>query len=89
MSTVRISVADAGRNLSRLVAQVLGGEEVVITRRGQPAVRLVAAQPPAPGHGNGRRATEVLTRRLAARREWASEAEVESTIAAARDGWGE
>ncbi|MDR1634505.1 MAG: type II toxin-antitoxin system prevent-host-death family antitoxin [Bifidobacteriaceae bacterium] len=89
MSTVRTSVAEAGRNLSKLVARVRGGDEVVITRRGQPAARLVAAQPPAPGHGNGRRAAEALNRRLAARKGWASEAEVESTIKAATDGWGE
>ncbi len=33
---------EAKTNLSKLVARVEGGEEIVITRRGEPAVRLVA-----------------------------------------------
>lgn len=33
---------EAKTNLSKLVERVEGGEEVVITRRGEPAVRLVA-----------------------------------------------
>jgi hypothetical protein len=50
--------------------------------------RLAAVQPPTPGHGNGRRAAEALTSRLAAREAWASEAAVASTVATAEDGWG-
>ncbi|MDR1513318.1 MAG: hypothetical protein LBS56_07555 [Propionibacteriaceae bacterium] len=50
---------------------------------------LVAVQPPTPGHGNGRRAAEALTRRLATRKAWASETAVASTVATAEDGWGE
>lgn len=33
---------EAKTNLSKLVERVEGGEEIVITRRGKPAVRLVA-----------------------------------------------
>jgi len=32
---------DAKTNLSKLVERVEGGEEIVITRRGEPAARLV------------------------------------------------
>lgn len=33
---------EAKTNLSKLVERVEGGEEIVITRRGEPTVRLVA-----------------------------------------------
>jgi prevent-host-death family protein len=36
---------EAKTNLSRLVQRALEGEEVVLTRRGEPAVRLVPARP--------------------------------------------
>lgn len=39
---------EAKTNLSRLVERVEGGEEIVITRRGEPAVRLVRER-----HGGG------------------------------------
>ena len=35
-----VSLADAKAHLSELVTQVAAGEEVVITRHGQPVVRL-------------------------------------------------
>ncbi len=38
---VRMGMAEAKTNLSKLVALAEAGEEVVITRAGQPAVRLV------------------------------------------------
>lgn len=38
---VRMGMAEAKTNLSKLVALAEAGEEVVITRSGQPAVRLV------------------------------------------------
>ena len=53
MSTVNIREARA--RLSRLVAQAERGEEIVIARRGKPAVRLVACAPPAAGKPKGRR----------------------------------
>jgi prevent-host-death family protein len=37
-----VGMHEAKTNLSKLVERVEGGEEVVITRRGEPAVRLVA-----------------------------------------------
>jgi len=39
----------AKTQLSRLVARALDGEDVVITRRGQPTVRLVPVAPHAAG----------------------------------------
>lgn len=39
-----IGVDEARANLSKLVERVLAGEEVVITRRGKPVVRLVPAE---------------------------------------------
>jgi prevent-host-death family protein len=36
---------DAKTQLSRLVESALDGEEIVITRRGEPAVRLVPERP--------------------------------------------
>jgi prevent-host-death family protein len=37
----RIGMHDAKTNLSRLVERALDGEEIMLTRRGEPAVRLV------------------------------------------------
>jgi prevent-host-death family protein len=37
----RIGMHEAKTHLSKLVERVEGGEEIVITRRGEPAVRLV------------------------------------------------
>ena len=37
----KIGMHEAKTNLSKLVERVEGGEEIVITRRGEPAVRLV------------------------------------------------
>ena len=40
-----VNVHEAKTQLSRLLAQVEAGEEVVIARRGQPVARLVRCQP--------------------------------------------
>lgn len=37
----RVGMHEAKTNLSRLVERALAGEEIVVTRRGEPAVRLV------------------------------------------------
>lgn len=51
-----VNVQEAKTNLSRLLARVEGGEEVVIARAGTPIARLVpvAAGPRRPGRGKGR-----------------------------------
>jgi prevent-host-death family protein len=41
----RIGVYDARAKFSELIERAAGGEVVVITRRGKPIVRLVAAKP--------------------------------------------
>ena len=40
-----INVRQAKTHLSRLLAQVEAGEEVVIARRGEPVARLIACKP--------------------------------------------
>ena len=40
-----VNVHEAKTNLSRLLAQVEAGEEVVIARRGKPVARLVGCDP--------------------------------------------
>ena len=44
MTTVNIH--EAKTNLSRLLAQVEAGEDIVIARNGKPVARLVACEPP-------------------------------------------
>ena len=41
-----VNVHEAKSNLSRLLAQVEAGEDVVIARNGKPVARLVACEPP-------------------------------------------
>ena len=43
---VVVNVHQAKTHLSRLLAQVETGEEVVIARRGEPVARLVGCKPP-------------------------------------------
>jgi prevent-host-death family protein len=89
MATVTVSVAQAGRCLSKLVSTAAGGDDVIITRRGEPAARLTAARPSELGPGNGRRASAVLASHLARRQRWSDSAQVEAVIAETRDGWAE
>ena len=49
-----VNVHEAKTQLSRLLAQVEAGEEVVIARRGRPVARLVRCQP------KGKRQPDVL-----------------------------
>lgn len=49
-----ISVYEARANLSKLIERTLAGEEVVITRRGKPVVRLVPAEETRPPRRPGR-----------------------------------
>ena len=54
---VTINVHEAKTHLSRLIAQVEAGEEVVIARNGKPVVRLMPVQqrgPREPGSWKGR-----------------------------------
>ena len=40
---INIPVAEAKNRLSEIIARVEAGEEIAVTRRGKPVVRLVAA----------------------------------------------
>jgi prevent-host-death family protein len=51
---VRISVSEAKAKLTALVHRAEAGDEVVLTRHGKPAVRLVPVRPPP--HAKDRRA---------------------------------
>ena len=42
-----VSIHEARVHLSRLIAQVEAGDDVVIARDGKPVARLVAVEPPA------------------------------------------
>ena len=43
--TIAVSVAEAKANLSELLRQAEGGEEIVVTRNGQPVAKLCAVRP--------------------------------------------
>ena len=43
---VSVSVAEAKAHLSKLIDKAAAGEEVVITKRGKPVVKLSAAEQP-------------------------------------------
>jgi prevent-host-death family protein len=45
---VRVNVHDAKTHLSRLLRRVVGGEEILITRAGEPIARLVPLERPGP-----------------------------------------
>ena len=47
----RIGIFDARARFSELVGRVEAGEEVILTRRGQPVVRMVAVKARRPGSG--------------------------------------
>lgn len=53
-----VNVHEAKTHLSRLLAQVEAGEDVVIARRGEPVARLVACKPA------GKRQPDVLKGRI-------------------------
>jgi prevent-host-death family protein len=43
-----VSICNARAEFSRLIERALAGEDIVITRRGKPAVRLVPVEEPRP-----------------------------------------
>jgi prevent-host-death family protein len=48
-----VSVYNACAEFSRLIERALAGEDIVITRRGKPAVRLVPVEEHRPPHKPG------------------------------------
>lgn len=71
---MRISVSDAKAQLTDLVRRAEAGDDVVLTRHGQPAARLVAIRPVG-DRAARRRIMETLRRQ-------ASEKAVEGAVAA-------
>ena len=63
---MRVSVSDAKAQLSALMHRAQAGDEVVLTRRGQPAVRLVPVKT-APDRATRRGILEALSRAGAAK----------------------
>ena len=43
---VQVDIHEAKIHLSRLLDRMIGGEEIVIARAGQPIARLIACEPP-------------------------------------------
>jgi len=48
-----VNIHEAKTHLSRLIARVEAGEEIVISRAGKPVAKLVAANPVLPNRGYG------------------------------------
>jgi prevent-host-death family protein len=63
--TVQVSVTDAKAQLTELVRRAESGDEVILTRHGHPAVRLVAVRPPVDMEAR-RRVLEEIQRSAAA-----------------------
>jgi prevent-host-death family protein len=63
---MRVSVTDAKAQLTELVRRAEAGDEVVLTRHGQPAVRLVSVKS-APDGATRRKILEALSRAGAAK----------------------
>ncbi len=80
----KIGIFDARARLSELVGRVEAGEEVVLTRRGKPVVRLVRAE-----QEERVKARAAAVKRIRALREnlnlKISDAEVRKAIVAGRD----
>lgn len=88
---MKINILEAGKRLSELIRSVQAGEEVIIAKRGQPLVRLVAIDP----------AREDVQRKSEPKEafpDWLethplpthlrrSAREIDQTIQAERDGW--
>ena len=81
-----VNILDARNNLSRLVAKVRNGAEVVIANRGKPVARLVPIDSDVAEH-TGARAAEWLARHPVPAAAARTSAEVDGQIAAEREGW--
>lgn len=62
-----VSAAQANREFSKLMKLVEGGEEVVVTSRGKPKVRIVRAENPDIAAEQRRKAFDELTELLRSR----------------------
>jgi prevent-host-death family protein len=51
---MQVSVTEAKRQLTELVRRAEAGDEIILTRHGQPAVRLVPVKPALDRRGRGK-----------------------------------
>lgn len=82
----QVNILEARNNLSRLVAVVGNGDEVVIANRGRPVARLVPIDADAPQH-TAAQAAEWLTRKLVPTHASRTVDELDLQIRAEREGW--
>lgn len=82
----KVNILEARNSLSRLVAAVEKGDEVVIANRGKPVARLVAVGEDAPTH-TARRSAEWLTSNAVPAQASRSASELDQQIASEREGW--
>ena len=65
---MRVAVYEAKSKLSELLVQACAGQDVIITRHGEPIVRLVPVDAPAaPDRARAVRQVRALSKRLAVR----------------------
>jgi prevent-host-death family protein len=81
-----VNILDARNNLSRLVAKVGNGAEVVIANRGKPVARLVPFDADVAEH-TAARAAEWLARHPVPTAATRTSAEIDGQIAAEHEGW--
>lgn len=82
----KINILEARNNLSRLVAAVAGGDEVVIANRGVPVARLVGVGAKAPEH-TATQLAEWLVRNPVPAHANRTPEELDQQIAREREGW--
>lgn len=85
-SMKKVNILDARNNLSKLVASVGQGEEVVIANRGKPVARLVATVDETPRHTAGQ-AAAWLASNPAPQCGSRTPAEIDRLISSEREGW--
>jgi len=81
-----IGVLEARNNLSALIKRARAGEDVVITSRDEPQVRLVPVDPP-PEHGTGAAILAVLASLDSLAAGNVNADQIEAIIDAERNGW--
>ena len=79
-----VGVLEARNNLSVLIKKAKAGEEVIITSRDIPQVRLVPVEP-APGHGTGAAILMWLESNMPSTPRTATQ--IEADIALEREAW--
>mgnify|MGYP000317719348 CR=1 FL=1 len=80
------NMLQAKSNLSRLVAQALAGEEVVLANRGEPVARIVPISPRGGGESQGQRLARFFELHSASRHGRSSDA-VARQIKENREAW--